>query len=201
MIIAIRRRNHRTPSLVAVCASFVVPLLSSCGDSDSSKDSQSPSIEGTWLSPCGKDSSGEDQWYQVKVTFSSSKGFESTKSAYSQANCADAKLDFSEKSKGTYNAEEGRLDTKILDLLGRPVSDKGLTLFNTLCPKIVFVKGNETSLKSCESISANLGKTDYGAYKKEGDVLYFGKGGVSYDGSTPEKRPKEFQADGFRRLP
>jgi hypothetical protein len=60
-----------------------------------------------------------------------------------------------------------------------------------LCPKIIFAKGKEASLKSCQSIIAALGNADYGAFKIEGDLLHVGKGRASCDGSTQEKRHKD----------
>ncbi len=180
-----------------------VAALNACGKEETSQSPpQSSALTGSWISTCAADSSGEKIWNQVKVTFSESS-FESTKSTFTAAGCAADALDYGDRTTGTYSVSGENVDMKSIDRLSRPSTDKSVELFKGICPNVSFEKGKETSMQGCPVFISNLGKTVYTSFGIEGNVLRFAvrdTTDVTTDGSTPEKRLKKRQVEGYTRV-
>lgn len=140
MFYSIRWRKHGTPGLLAAIASIVLPLLSSCDGADSSKESNSPSIEGSWPSPCRKEPSNEETWYQVRVTSSSSERFESINCANSPAICPDAKLNVLRSRMGRTTRNRADSIRKYWTSLGGPLRTKAWPSNTPCVPRLSLQK-------------------------------------------------------------
>jgi hypothetical protein len=153
-----------------------------------------PSLVGLWQSPCEERGLNSES---TEFTFETNE-FTSIFRSFSAPKCDQSKLSFVFKLKGVFSTKENRIDLFLVEGSVTPMSDFSALAYNASCQGSGIQKGIATDMRSCKNFESLL-KPIFDIYKIEGNQLFTGKNTDDLDGSTPEKRPTEYDTDFMTR--